>query len=86
MSVGAGPSTSTTPVGLLPAGDPILAQTPERTYSLSQANLQMDNGRKPAWLRPFVAARRRLSMLRNQLDKLGVTGSSPVPPIARKPC
>jgi len=41
--------------------------------------------RNPAWLRTFVAVRCRASRCRYQLDKLGVTGSSPVPPTSRKP-
>jgi hypothetical protein len=35
---------------------------------------------KPAWLHPFVTVCCRASSLLNQLDKLGVTGSSLVPP------
>jgi hypothetical protein len=56
-----------------------------RTTSRSQAVPTCWNGRKPAWLRPFVAARCRASLPCYQLDKLGVTGSSPVPPTSRKP-
>jgi hypothetical protein len=39
--------------------------------------------RKPAWLSAFVLACRRVRSPCDQFDKLGVTGSSPVPPIRK---
>jgi hypothetical protein len=51
----------------------------------NRSRSQVDHRRrirlKPAWLRPFVVVRHRACLLLNQLDKLGVTGSGPVPPI-----
>jgi hypothetical protein len=41
-------------------------------------------GRKPAWLLAFVVVCCHVSPLANKLDKLGVTGSSPVPPTPQK--